>query len=345
MKTATFLAAGIAGLSLLVFLPLVAEELWELDEAESFVCSPENPTGRRGGGNAKVNAKDRPKVNIKPGETAVLVDLEGPGRIEQMWVGGAIDRGLVLRMYWDGETTPAVEAPLPFFFGGLHFNHQDHSALRTTEGNYPWFSSAMIMVSPALGCNSYFRMPFRKHAKITLENVSTNQTFGSFYAISGSLGPQSPKAGYFHARFHEAHPVRRGENYTALDLKGGKGRYVGMTFVVQVNNPSRNYQCWCEGEPRIYLDGEATPSLLYTGLEDYFCGSYNFGRDNYLQRYQPYQGLYTGMYATFGTATPRCSTSIASMSPIRSVSARASALRWTTCTTNAGRSLRAQTTS
>ena len=50
----------------------------------------------------------------------------------------------------------------------------------------------------------------------------------------------------------------------------------------------------------MYLDDDRYPSIHYTGTEDYFCGSYAFGNDILLKKYQTYSGLYAGMYAILG---------------------------------------------
>ncbi len=69
----------------------------------------------RSGGNADARA-------IAPGETLTLLDDAGPGLVTHVWVTIASDdphhlKALVLRMYWDGETTPSVETPIGDFFG------------------------------------------------------------------------------------------------------------------------------------------------------------------------------------------------------------------------------------
>ena len=58
--------------------------------------------------------------------------------------------------------------------------------------------------------------------------------------------------------------------------------------------------CWVEGEANMYIDGDTYPTMNYTGTEDYFGGSYGFGNDIYLNRYQTFSGLYTGLYAILG---------------------------------------------
>jgi hypothetical protein len=71
----------------------------------------------RSGGNADF-------VRIPASETVGFAELPGAGVIRHIWFGGGgeIDyaRKVLLRMYWDGETTPSVEVPLGDFFGVGH---------------------------------------------------------------------------------------------------------------------------------------------------------------------------------------------------------------------------------
>ena len=115
--------------------------------------------------------------------------------------------------------------------------------------------------------------------------------------ISGWRGEIPENAGYFHAVYRQEHPVARGRSYVVLDGVEGRGTFVGMTLAAGMNG---NNTCWVEGEAKMYLDGERYPSLNYTGTEDYFCGSYAFGNDIILNRYEPFSGLYAGMYAIYG---------------------------------------------
>lgn len=62
--------------------------------------------------------KVSPSIHIQPLETVTLADIEGPGAIKHIWLTVHPDfwRCLILRMYWDDETSPSVETPLGDFF-------------------------------------------------------------------------------------------------------------------------------------------------------------------------------------------------------------------------------------
>ena len=64
--------------------------------------------------------------SLPPDTPVTLAELEGPGCIRRIFVATvrrptpAHQRQIILRMFWDGADTPAVEAPLGDFFGQLH---------------------------------------------------------------------------------------------------------------------------------------------------------------------------------------------------------------------------------
>lgn len=99
---------------------------------------------------------------IAAGDTIPLLDDSGPGIITHIWITIASPeqyhlKKLVLRMYWDGEASPSVEAPIGDFFGlGL--------------GDYFQFESIPLSVASDKALNSFFPMPFRKRARITVTN-------------------------------------------------------------------------------------------------------------------------------------------------------------------------------
>jgi len=268
------------------------QHMFLMENRTSFSFSAENPTGTRNGGTkGKDCEKLRPCIGIEPGETIELVDIDGPGMITHMWFTGYIGHSFVIRIYWDNNEYPSVEAPYSAFFGcGYDENFRD------IDGKYPVLDSSMILVAPGRGYNSYFEMPFRKHCRITMENRGPHRET-LFYMISGWLGEIPENSGYFHAAYRQEHPVQKGRSYVVLDGVEGKGIFAGISLSVGVNGHNT---CWVEGEAKMYIDGEDYPSMNYTGTEDYFCGSYGFGNDIQIKKYQTYSGQYVGLYAILG---------------------------------------------
>ena len=224
---------------------------------------------------------------LPPGETLTVLDDAGPGVITHIWFTLASDetyhlKKLVLRMYWDGEATPSVEAPLGDFFGlGL--------------GEYFTFEALPLSAAPNHGLNCFFPMPFQKHARITVTNMGRMKLDALYYNIDyeAHVKPLPADTLYFHAQYRQASPNKglsgdwkdngdplqndkknlTGEgNYVWLEATG-RGHFVGVTMSVLQN---QDYW-WGEGDDMFFIDGAKEPSINGTGSEDYFLGAYDFG--------------------------------------------------------------------
>lgn len=224
-----------------------------------------------------VGWKISPSIVIGPGETVELASVEGPGIIQHIWMTITGHwRHSVLRVYWDGYSSPSVECPVGDFFA-------------CGWGTYAQISSLAVCVNPGSGFNSYWQMPFRQHCRVTLQNLS-HEAVTLYYQITYALLKVIPDpAAYFHAQFRRTNPVPYGEVYAILDGVQGQGQYVG-TYLAWGSNSNG---WWGEGEFKFYLNGdEEFPTICGTGVEDYFGGSYNFEHDGaYREFTTPYSGL------------------------------------------------------
>jgi hypothetical protein len=237
--------------------------------------SAENPTGAKGGGARATDGvsaaaaaglpvpwKVSPCIMVDPGEPTTIADIDGPGVITHMWFTTMPDalRSFVFRVYWDGADAPAIEVPLgDFFCAGWN----EHTQV----------SSAMIAVNPHAGLNSYWPMPFRGHARITVENTATEPQV-LFYQITYDVDVDvADDCGYLHAQFRLSKPVTKGVEHVILDGVSGSGKYVGTYMTWGVNRPG----WWGEGEVKFYLDGDVDhPTICGTGTEDYFGGAWDY---------------------------------------------------------------------
>ena len=232
----------------------------------------------RSGGNADARA-------IAPGETLTLLDDAGPGLVTHVWITIASDdpahlKALVLRMYWDGEATPSVEAPIGDFFGlGL--------------GDYHLYQSIPLQVGSDKALNCFFPMPFAKHGRITVTNEGSIKTDAFYFNIDYRVYNKSLPSDslYFHAQYRQAAPNHgwtndwksNGEMDSKKNLDGtgnyvwmeatGHGHFVGVTMSVLQNQD----KWWGEGDDMFFVDGEKLPSINGTGSEDYFLGAWDFG--------------------------------------------------------------------
>ncbi len=131
-----------------------------------------------------------------------------------------------------------------------------------------------IAVNPTGGMNCYFPMPFRKSAKITIENEHAADIGGFFYQFNYTLVDELPEeAGYFHAQWRRENITSAAKDFTIIDHVKGKGHYVG-TYLAWA---ALERYWWGEGEIKFYMDGdEEWPTICGTGTEDYFGGAWCF---------------------------------------------------------------------
>jgi len=221
--------------------------------------------------------KVSPAIQIESGETFTLASIDGPGAIQSMWfTGRKLSRDTILRAYWDGQDQPSIECPIGDFFA-------------VGWGPFAQVSSLPVAVNPNNGMNSYWQMPFRRSARLSLENRASESII-CFYQINYALMDVSREAAYFHAQFRRTNPLPYRSVYTLLDGVSGRGHYVGTYLAVGVTND----RWWGEGEIKFFLDGDADfPSICGTGTEDYFGGAYDWEVEG---RYITYTTPYLGMH-------------------------------------------------
>lgn len=262
-----------------------------ISNAKTRSISPENTTGEKGKGGMATEGsgascaeglgqgwKISPSFTIAPGECLTMADIEGPGAIQHIWLTIGKWRHCILRIYWDGSDTPSVECPVGDFFA-------------SGWGKYAQITSLPVCVNPGSAFNCYWEMPFRKSCKMTMTNIDDDPVC-IYYQITYALTDVPDDAAYFHAQFRRVNPLPYKEVYTILDGVKGQGHYVGTYMAWGVNNCG----WWGEGEIKFYMDKDKDfPTICGTGVEDYFCGSYDFdvGKENggYREFTTPYAGL------------------------------------------------------
>ncbi len=269
--------------------------LYRVSKAKSRSISPENFTGEKGkaamattNGSAWKAARElgqgwkvSPYVRVAPKTTFTLGEINGPGCLQQIWMTPTGNwRHSILRFYWDGETEPSVEVPVGDFFA-------------CGWGSYCQISSLPVCVNPGSAFNCYWPMPFRKKARVTLENLDDKQ-MTIYYQINYTLTDVPRDAGYLHAQFRRESPLKSKGIYTIVDGIAGQGQYVGTYLAWEVYSLG----WWGEGEIKFFMDGDKEfPTIAGTGTEDYFCGSYDFdttGPDG-KRHYTPFSTPYTGL--------------------------------------------------
>jgi hypothetical protein len=280
----------------------------ETGPADSFAGAPYRLRNAHTG---RVSSWDRTGdnrdfISFRPGETKELLSLDGPGALTHLYMTPAASpaflRTAVLRIFWDDERSPSVEVPLgDFFCAG--------------ECSPRLFASHYVVVNHGSGTvayNAYFPMPFRRRARVTLENGGPERVGMFWYHIEYERydQPLPPDTAYFHAQWRrekltriridgpEAVPTNKvnqtiwdatnrtgGENYVILEAQGA-GHVVGLYLTC--HNLAGGW--WGEGDDMIFIDGEGWPPSYHgTGTEEIFGGGACPNRE--------YTGPYTGFIA------------------------------------------------
>jgi D-arabinan exo alpha-(1,3)/(1,5)-arabinofuranosidase (non-reducing end) len=266
-------------------------DLPRLSRAKTRSISPENFTGAKGAGGQATEGtgaraardlgkgwKVSPSIRIASGQTFTIAEIAGPGAIQHIWMTPTGHwRFSILRVYWDGESTPSIEVPVGDFFAA-------------GWGRYGQISSLPVAVNPGSALNCYWTMPFRKSCRITMTNIAP-EAMTLYYQVTYALTEVPDDAAYLHAQFRRVNPLPYKEVHTIVEGVRGEGHYVGTHLCWGV----RNTGWWGEGEIKFYMDGDTDyPTICGTGTEDYFCGSYNF-ENSETHRYQEFTTPYSGL--------------------------------------------------
>lgn len=224
------------------------------------------------------------KWRIPAGESRLLADIEGPGRITHIWMTQRRHyRECLLKITWDDAAQPSVLVPLGDFFC------LGHAMVNSFQSLF-FSASTNFNNSFESGCalNCYLPMPFKKRARIELLNESDQEHTQYFYIDYERYdSPLPDDEGLLHAEFRRTYPfggwgpeilvnhpeadvVNRERdawenNYVILETRG-RGHYIGCNLSVT------NFQgtWWGEGDDMIWVDGYKWPPDIHgTGSEDY----------------------------------------------------------------------------
>lgn len=199
-------------------------------------------------------------TTISPQSSTTIFYLDFSGIINRLTFQSPEDitmSSLIIRVFWDDSSLPAVEVPLRDFFcqEGISTNYVSYFLQRDSLGKYI----------------SYFPMPFAKSARVEIINRSNEpkKIEASIDYHHKSINRHSD--GYFYAKFNESNPTKYGWSHRILHQMG-KGRYIGTILEI----PSIAQYSSLEGNPKFIIDSSQKFSFEITGTEDYFNGGWYF---------------------------------------------------------------------
>jgi len=201
------------------------------------------------------------QVTIAPGQETVLADLLGSGKVTYFYITDSTQvhwyPGLVLKIFWDGESQPSVLVPLADFFGAI-------------QGRTIDYQSTPMQINH--GCYMcYLPMPFSRQARFVLANDGDRAYSESMaYGIDYETGPAfAGEKSRLHCSWRRSNPVQNGL-HTILEARG-EGHYIGSFLQVR----TRCTAWWGEGDTIFHIDGE--PITHTPGTEDEYGSCWGFG--------------------------------------------------------------------
>lgn len=208
------------------------------------------------------------RFHIQPGETVTIAEHGGAGIITHIWATLGCEssnflRKVVIRAYWDGETSPSIEAPIGDFFGMGNAQTRNYASLP-------------MQTSPQDGkaFNCYFPMPFGDHMRVTVTNEAEHLLLFYYYVDLELHDALEEGLGRFHAQYRQSDQQAMDEtgltneqflfggtntdgkaNYDVL-IAEGHGHYVGVLYSVHSRRCSPLWDWYGEGDDMIFIDGE-----------------------------------------------------------------------------------------
>ena len=164
-----------------------------------------------------------------------------------------------IRIFWDGESAPAVECPIGDFFGNEYGYNRVQTLMQGTGKDGTMYC--------------YWPMPFWRSAKIELENrgmpeLSLKVSGTVVFKSARAMTYRKTRAGHFRASAYQPMMPKKEGRDSPVALLQGSGHVVAGLISAQ-NSPS-------EGDVRVHIDGCGTPAVQSDGSESWACYGWGF---------------------------------------------------------------------
>jgi hypothetical protein len=200
-------------------------------------------------------------VSVPAGKTLTLANISGSGVVTTLWVASSGDYGkdAVINIYVDGEATPSITFDLNTV-GGFYVQQGRFSTLHSEVEVY-WSSNFISFVF-------HYPIPYSSSIKIDLVAPSNKElTIWAqvFYTADITYNWRLKSAS---KTWLNKVTVPAGGSYTFMDIQGkGHLLYTGINWTSTSPTP-------IESDILFYRNGETTPSIASTGMEDWFLFSF-----------------------------------------------------------------------
>jgi hypothetical protein len=199
-------------------------------------------------------------ITLRPGEVTTISQINHGGRITAILLTGDnrladSASNLWIRLSWDGETKPAIEAPVADFFG--------------YSGGKPSMAGLLIGAD-STNAYCYLPMPYDRSAKIDLIYRGSGEPIKLTATVISNVHPRNKALeGRLYAHY-QSNDLAAGDPYHVFLQTSGKGHYIGTILYAQgLHRPGTIF---FEGDDSLATDG--VMRIHGTGSEDYFSGGW-----------------------------------------------------------------------
>ena len=204
-------------------------------------------------------------IELAPGATEVWLDRVGSGVIEQLVLrllpyDPALLSDLWITMRWDGHETPDIDAPIGAFFGN----------------EYGLRPIGLLLYGQTSDGRFYARlpMPFWESAKIEISNRGKTTARLTCSMVVEQNPFDRNACGYLRStKYYPLTPATPDRDSTIGEATG-RGHIVAATVTGRSIGDSKYVSC--EGDVRLYLDGNATPQIDSDGSESHVGYGWGF---------------------------------------------------------------------
>jgi hypothetical protein len=214
-------------------------------------------------------------------QEAELLRHKGRGCLTHMWFGGdwAGYEKTRIRVFVDDEPAPSIDMELGLGHG---YGFGEEKAT--------WGSEKLGKTGHPSGVYNTYRIPFGTSVRVTAQRDKDSPDAKLFWWIIRGTENLPVSVGGVRLPAAARLKLYKRENYTAQPLDefnlcdvSGAGALYQVTIAGRGLHEKGGWKnmSYLEGCIRAYLDGASEPTLLSSGLEDYFLGTYYFNRGLY----------------------------------------------------------------
>ncbi len=253
--------------------PAIPDQLYEFsDQIEPRWFTFENINGEKGaGGKENLGAKGHPCDYIKPGETKTLMNMQGAGIINRIWITIS-DRSPEMLRSLGLKYSGTMKKNPPYLFLSVIFSAWDLAGLHPLK-------MPCLPIRKVVHLTALFPCPSKRRPGLYLQMNPIKILDMVFFDIDvQQLKSWDDDFLYFHAYWHRDTATTIAMDYEILPEVKGKGRFLGSNIGVLCKKDYKGFW-WGEGEVKMYLDGDKEyPTLAGSGTEDYIGTAWGQGK-------------------------------------------------------------------